>query len=246
MRFAKSKPHPAERSRATRAADLLRPLVLLLLTLALGATPSYAQQESVVGTVHNLSTSGPGEVRALFETQVCKFCHIPHNAEVPKPLWSRPLSRAQYVTPEIARGRSSEEMAPQPDGSSRLCLSCHDGTIALGEVAGEPQSIAMAGAERLYPGRRGFIGTDLSGSHPISFVVSESDNDLSTGISDMGVRSLAAIDADADVGLDAEGRMQCTTCHDPHADRYFVAGHVPRFWVKPTVDEVCLTCHMLR
>jgi hypothetical protein len=211
----------------------------------LATIPAFAQHESVVDTVHNLSSSGPGEIHALFETEVCKFCHIPHNAEVPTPLWSRPLSRAQYLTPEIGRTRGAEVEVPQPDGSSRLCLSCHDGTIALGEVVGEPQSIPMSGAERLHPGQSGFIGTDLSGSHPVSFFVAESGDEFATGLTDMGVRSLASITADPDVHLDAQGKMQCTTCHDPHADRYFVPGRVPRFWVKPTVDEVCLTCHAL-
>ena len=222
------------------------PIYRVALLAGLLAAPSPAQQQSVVGTVHNLSTSGPGEIHALFETEVCKFCHIPHNAEVPTPLWSRPLSRAPYLTPEVGRRSGTEKVAPQPDGSSRLCLSCHDGTIALGEVVGEPQSIAMAGAERLHPGRKGFIGTDLSGSHPVSVLVSDSDDEATTGASDMGFRSLAAILADSDVTLDAEGKMQCTTCHDPHSDRYFVPGRVPRFWVKPTIDEVCLTCHGLR
>ena len=43
--------------------------------------------------------------------------------------------------------------------------------------------------------------------------------------------------------LDGLGKMQCTSCHDPHSDRYYQPGRVPHFWVKPTVAEVCLTCH---
>ncbi len=165
---------------------------------------------------------------------------------MPTPLWSRPLSRAQYATPELRRGRGAGEPAPQPDGSSRLCLSCHDGTIALGEVVGETGPIAMAGAGRIGPGRRGFIGTDLTGSHPVSFVVRGSDAVPDASDTDMGIRSLAAILGDREVRLDAEGKMQCTTCHDPHSDRYYVPDRVPRFWVKSSVEEVCLTCHALR
>ena len=43
-----------------------------------------------------------------------------------------------------------------------------------------------------------------------------------------------------------EQEIHCTTCHDPHSDRNHDPGRVPRFWVKPTVDEVCLACHELR
>jgi hypothetical protein len=212
----------------------------------LGGSSPRAQHDSVASTVHNLSTSGPGEVRSLNETEVCKFCHIPHNAVVPTPLWSHTLSEAQYDLPNLrARGGSVQDL-PQPDGSSRLCLSCHDGTVALGDIAGESRTVAMAGAQRLSPGRRGYLGTDLSGSHPVSFIVPDGDATTSDSNRDMGLRSLATIRADRDIRLDKQNKMQCTTCHDPHADRYYRRDVVPRFWVKPTVEEVCLACHELR
>lgn len=218
-----------------------------MVSAALGALappdPLEAQHQSVVSTVHNLSVSGPGEIRSFSETQVCKFCHVPHNAVVPAPLWGHTLSVAQYQVPELRGGQKFRAPAPQPDGSSRLCLSCHDGTVALGDVAGVAGPIAMAGSTHLVPGRKGFLGTDLSGSHPVSFVITESVNPAdSTG--DMGMRPLSAIQADPVVKLDGRGKMQCTTCHDPHSDLYYQPGLVPRFWVKPTVDEVCLTCHL--
>jgi len=214
--------------------------------LAAPPAPRAAQPGNVASTVHNLSASGPGEIRALNESEICKFCHIPHNAVVPVPLWGHALSQAQYRVPDIPGGRGTRVPVGQPDGSSRLCLSCHDGTVALGEIAGEPRTLAMLGASHLSPGRRGHIGTDLSGGHPVSFVVSDGDLGMQEAGSDMGLRPLAVIRADPDVALDAKGRMQCTTCHDPHADRYYQPGRVPRFWVKPTVGEVCLTCHAPR
>ncbi|MCP4657914.1 MAG: cytochrome c3 family protein [bacterium] len=213
--------------------------------LAAAALP--AQQGSVAGTLHNLSVSGPGQIRALEETEICKFCHIPHSAVAPVPLWGHALSEVRYYeVPEIRTRRGGRQLAPQPDGSSRLCLSCHDGTVALGEIAGEPGSVPMAGAQRLKPGQPGYIGTNLSGSHPISFVYPERDpGEFTTGI-DMGFRPRVAIQGDNRVQLDSDGKMQCTTCHDPHADRFYQPGKVPHFWVKPTVAEVCLTCHELR
>ncbi len=221
----------------------------LLATAALfGTTTTTASTEpgNVASTVHNLSVSGPGEIRALNEDEVCKFCHIPHNAVIPVPLWGHALSRAQYTVPGIRGAQGARVPAGQPDGSSRLCLSCHDGTVALGEVAGEPRSIAMMGATRLAPGRRGYLGTHLSGSHAISFIVPDGSMRASDGAEDMGLRPLTVIQADPDVVLDHRGKMQCTTCHDPHSDRYSQSDRVPRFWVKPTVGEVCLTCHAPR
>ena len=40
--------------------------------------------------------------------------------------------------------------------------------------------------------------------------------------------------------------IQCRTCHDPHSDRFYQEERVPHFWVKATVSEVCLTCHVPR
>jgi hypothetical protein len=208
------------------------------------AGPASGQQESVIGTVHNLSVSGPGEIRSLVEPEVCKFCHIPHNANAATPLWGHALSQAQYEVPDIRVG-GVRGPAPQPDGASRLCLSCHDGTVALGDITSEPRTIPMVGGDRLRPGQRGYIGTDLSGSHPVSFVVPDGAAIVEESGSDMTLRPLSAIRADGDVALDGAGKMQCTTCHDPHSDRYYQAGRVPRFWVKPTLEEVCLTCHAL-
>lgn len=200
---------------------------------------------SVVDTLHNLSASGPGEIRAATETQVCRFCHVPHSAVVPEPLWGHRLSdTASYGVPEVTGAGRVARPAPQPDGASRLCLSCHDGTVALGDTGGKG-NIAMRGAQRLTPGRPGFIGTDLSGSHPVSIAMPATDPGTDDG-RDMGLGPLDALAADPDVKLDEDGKIQCTTCHDPHSDRHFVPGRVPRFWVKSTVEDVCLACHQLR
>jgi len=216
----------------------------LLLTL-LVTTPLGAQPEGVAGTLHNLSTSGPGEVRSLTESEVCKFCHIPHNAAAPDALWSRRIPKTEYQTPELRRGRPDAQPAPQPDGASRLCLSCHDGTIALGDLASESRPIAMTRGDSLRPGDRGFLGTDLSGSHPISFVVPDARTTAAED-SDMGLRPLEALGASSGVRLDGDRKMQCTTCHDAHSDRHYSPGRTPHFWVRPTVQEVCVACHVPR
>jgi len=203
--------------------------------------PGQQAGAGVAATVHNLSASGPGEIKAQAESEVCKFCHVPHNPVAPVPLWSHTLSPvASYAVPTLSRGRAAE-VAPQPDGSSRLCLSCHDGTVALGDIA--RANLPMAGAQRLARGRRSHLGTDLSGSHPISIPLPEGGALAMPEGADMALKPRSAVMADGAVKLDAAGKVQCTTCHDPHQDRYYEPGRVPRFWVRPTVTEVCLACH---
>jgi len=208
----------------------------------MAASQAHPQQASVVGTVHNLSATGPGEIKSSSETEVCKFCHVPHSAVEPVPLWSHALSRAErYETPLLRRATAPEE-APQPAGSSRLCLSCHDGTVALGDLGQLRLPIQMAGAQRLGRGHKGYLGTDLSGSHPVSIPIVDPDPVRTNALTDMSLRPSTESRGGA-LSLDAEGRMQCSTCHDPHSDRHYRPGETPHFWVRPTVDEVCLACH---
>lgn len=229
--------------RPSRRAELL--VVVGSVVLGFGIS-AHAQQQSVATTVHNLSASGPGEVKSISEDEICKFCHIPHNAVVPTPLWGQELSRSTYKMPRVGGTSGLSRSAPQPDGSSKLCLSCHDGTVALGETTGGSRSASMSGGMRLGPGQRGYLGTDLSGSHPISMRVAEFTDTASPTTSDIGLRPMAVIEADLEVNLDPQGKMQCTTCHDPHSDQYYREGAVPRFWVKPSLEEVCIACHELR
>src|SRR4051794_31953197 len=90
--------------------------------------PVVSGAQSIVNTKHNLSVSGPGTIKAATETEICKFCHTPHNATPAKPLWNRSTPGTLY-TPYTSS--TLDATVGQPDGTSILCLSCHDGTIAL-------------------------------------------------------------------------------------------------------------------
>ena len=92
----------------------------------------------IVNTPHNLSVAGPGPVTAVDETQVCVFCHTPHGAtNAPgAPLWNRAITNEIYTT-YSSSSLDAETIAgqlDQPAGSSKVCLSCHDGTLAISSV----------------------------------------------------------------------------------------------------------------
>jgi len=234
------------RHRSRKIDHRFRTLAVAAWLVSSGAEAT-TKEGSVISTIHNLSVGGPGEIKAQSEREVCKFCHVPHNPVVRQPLWGHALSEVKsYATAPLRSSQPGAGLSPQPDGSSRFCLSCHDGTVALGDLGRGRKPIVMGKSERLGPGRKGYIGTDLSGSHPISIVVPESEPLVPGDHGDIGLRPLSVIVADADVRLDAGGKMQCTTCHDPHADRYYQPGRVPHFWNKPTITEVCTACHELR
>ena len=60
--------------------------IILMAFLGLLNSSVYAERISdISNTKHNLSTSSPGSVSAVSESQICVFCHTPHQAEaIPK------------------------------------------------------------------------------------------------------------------------------------------------------------------
>ena len=100
--------------------------------------PVMANSQSVANTVHNLSVSGPGTIKATNENEICIFCHTSHNSNPQSPLWNRSDPGSYYTLYDNAVSSSFQATAGQPDGSSAMCLSCHDGTIALGKVLSRP------------------------------------------------------------------------------------------------------------
>jgi hypothetical protein len=64
-------------------------LYLSILLLLLWTTVPEVLAQSIIHTQHNLSVTGTGEVRALSESEICIFCHTPHNSLPSSPLEQR-------------------------------------------------------------------------------------------------------------------------------------------------------------
>jgi len=130
----------------------------------------------------------------------------------------------------IYRSSTFDAAPGQPTGASKLCLSCHDGTIALGRVLSRTDRIRMVSGDFL-PAGLSNLGTDLSDDHPISFHYTGG-----LAAADRQLRSPETLPDE--VKLDASGELQCTACHDAHHNTY-------RMFL--TVDDafgaLCMTCH---
>ena len=200
---------------------------VLLGACLLWAPQTRAQQGSnVINTKHNLSSGGPGSIRVAGETETCKFCHTPHASNPIAPLWNREDPGTYYQTYESTTLVAS---VGQPTGSSRLCLSCHDGTIALTQTYNSRN--AIAGTIFLSQQDSGHIGTDLTDDHPVSFVY-----DSSLAAQQGGMRDPASLPRE--LPLDHDKQLQCTTCHDPHSDTY---GDFLR--MDNHGSGLCVSCH---
>ena len=233
----------------------------------------HAGFAGVKNTKHDLSVNSTGAtLKATTETQICIFCHTPHNADPAYPLWGHEVTSAEYThyTSTSLVSYASEADAPPIDGISRLCLSCHDGTIALGAVIGRTDQIGTTGATatrsiggtipkgatipiggtiptnlRYMPSTaNGYLGTNLSGGHPISIIYDQSLVSKRANL-DPNLMQLNPVPLnDRDVKLyPTQGGygVQCSSCHDPHGGKG--SSTAPPFWQKTNYEDVCLVCH---
>jgi predicted CXXCH cytochrome family protein len=207
---------------------MMRRAIQFVLALLL-ATTMHTTLAAVSTTKHNLSISGPGTVKASSESQICIFCHTPHNAAPNSPLWNR-RSTGSVFTPYSST--TAIATPGQPTGASILCLSCHDGTIALGEILSSSTAISMAGGVSTMPVGAGRLGTDLSDDHPISF-------NYTAALASQRGELVNPSTLTGAVKLDRNGQLQCTSCHNPHDDtngKFLVMAN--------TRSALCQSCHV--
>jgi predicted CXXCH cytochrome family protein len=208
-------------TRGVRAALSFIVVVTALLSVALPAGAAT----SIANTVHNLTPTGPGVFKAPEATGLCVFCHTPHSASPQRSLWNRELSGATY---QLYTSSTLVAQVKQPTGSSRLCLSCHDGTLAMGTLLRsqnglQPTLGVLTG--------KAALGTNLSADHPISFLY---DSALAASRGEL-VYPTSLTGA---IKLDQNHELQCTSCHDAHEDRH------PMFMRMETRNgALCLSCH---
>jgi len=212
-----------------QTAKVLSIIILCTLTIVMSLAPADEIGSSVTDTKHNLTSQGPGPIKVAGETDVCKFCHTPHSANPIAPLWNRHDVGTYYQT---YKSSTLVARVGQPSGSSRLCLSCHDGTIALTQTYNSRN--APSGSIFISSRDKGYIGTDLSDDHPISFAY---DSALATEKGTL----LQPAALPKHLALDRNNQLQCTTCHDAHMNKY------GKFLTMSNSESaMCRTCHIYK
>jgi len=159
--------------------------------------------------------------------KICIVCHTPHNADTSvsdAPLWNHAVTAATfslYSSPTFDSGP-----AVQPAGASKLCLSCHDGTIAVDSFGGATGTDFIGGGA--------LIGTDLSDDHPVSFTYVTEVGLYDPTTAPSGLPGGTTVAAD----MLFAGQVECASCHDVHDDSN------GEFLRKPNDGSaLCLTCH---
>lgn len=209
---------------------LFRRLLPAILAILIPMPLAQVSMADITTTKHNLSVTGSGTIRSTTETQICIFCHAPHNSTPSAPLWNRRDPGSNYLPYSSSTAVAS---IGQPNGASLACLSCHDGTIALGDLVNRSAPVPLAGGITSMPPGPSNLGTDLSDDHPVSFPYT------STLLAQHGGELVDPTMLVGKVKLDSSGRMQCTACHDPHDNtngKFMVMAN--------TASALCVTCHL--
>jgi predicted CXXCH cytochrome family protein len=189
----------------------------------------------IAGTKHDFSTKS----WAPTENKMCGVCHAVHNAknEPAAPLWNHKSTSVAaytlYSSPTFS-GQGGLTITI-PSASSKLCLSCHDGTVAI-----ESFGNTISGTNFIPASSRigGVTGSDMTKDHPISFQYTDA---LATA--DGGLRAPTTTNSGLGGTIANDmlfnSKMECASCHDVH-NKYNL-NHLLK--MSNTNSQLCLTCH---
>lgn len=208
-----------------------------------------SQAATIVGSFHDLVHIDDVHTKnwtSVYNNygEICVYCHTPHGAnENVSVLWNRHLPDSLSYTLYQSSTLSSSPQPPSP--VSLLCLSCHDGTIAVDTILNMPSTGVTLGSKhgsmkvpyetvydcaachsgwiRDFSGT--FLGTDLSNNHPVSIEYSASDPGLKPLPLANGLKLV-------------DNKVECVSCHDVHNPQYR-----PFLRIPDTGSALCYTCH---
>ena len=203
----------------------------------------------IVGSPHDFSSATWNQRSG----ELCRTCHVPHDhgrtlavqtgIESSGLLWNHKLSDVVYT---LYSSATLNGAIGQPTGTAKMCLGCHDGSVALeamdSKAAGGHSTttyIQTNDAGFQVPGT-GMGGTSLQGTHPISVVYdSAADPGLKATTNSIGTSGTIASLLDG-------GKVQCSTCHDVHDSLGEAVGgtHLLRVSNTATPSGLCLACHI--
>ena len=231
-------------------------LMKIALSLVLPGLVTLNCAAGVANSAHDWSTESWNSGKDL-----CGPCHMAHGSDPANqyiPLWSHQTDTANF-TPFVSPHGTTIN---QPDGPSRACLSCHDGTLAYNQLKG-----VTVGPEQKVMGDYVIGGNhDLRGDHPVSFSYNEAINKSPTNSLKLATETLTTTLTPGNnlVGLQVQdaflrnGNVQCTSCHDVHRARgdsglnsdkpINTTGHNPLLLVSGLAQDgtgsgLCRSCH---
>jgi predicted CXXCH cytochrome family protein len=126
----------------------------------------------------------------------------------------------------------------QPGSTSKLCLSCHDGTVAVNSFGGTTGTTFLSGGDNL--------GTALTNDHPIGFTYDAALVTADGALQPITTAVTIGSGTKTKVGTIASnllyaGKMECASCHDVHNTFTAASGKLVK--VSMASSALCTTCH---
>lgn len=244
----------------------------LSLVVAAGIIASAAASfgGSIVGSKHDFSAIAANGITLAggvqgSSTQICIYCHAPHNTAKSIPLWNRtnPAGSLFTLYSGVNMENTSFRQGFTDDSTSLFCMSCHDGLTSMADVhnagviasgtTGTAHDEGVDSYRTAVDGvlTKGNIGElknaalgsyNLSKTHPINFEVS-----TNTTQSDLYVGSLTGKMGNtnqfplfrATRGDNTTVRsLECGSCHAVHDPALS-----PFLRVGMDKSDLCLGCH---
>ena len=200
------------------------------LGILLSGAASPAQIPGDVMGMHNL---GPGSKSPITgaRTDSCSYCHAPHSG-LNMGLWNQKLTTQSYTT-YSTNTQKNTAVQPMLGSDSNQCLSCHDGTVAVGSSVAYGQ-VTTQGAMSAPD----VFGSNMQTSHPFSLAPPLKDNiHLVSTLASNGKTA----DPSGAVKL-IKGSVECTSCHDPHVQAKDLVSQ--NFLLRDSSNgQMCLACH---
>ena len=209
-----------------RRQHLTQLIGTLLAATALIVLPTAAFAK-ISGSSHDLSSQS-------YTSEICNVCHTPHNAStvttLGAPLWDHTVTTTATFT--VYSSTTLNASMGQPAGVSKLCLSCHDGSVAIDAFGG------ATGSTSITSGAATYVGTDLKNDHPVSFVY---NTQLATDDGELFNPSAANSGPTSTINADLlfSSKVECASCHDVHN-----TANIAKLLTVSNADSgLCLTCH---
>ena len=219
----------------------MRNINLVMLGLAGAALLPLAANATIVGSPHDFSAKSWNTRAGL-----CNPCHQVHNTDINQlaPLWAHASTSGPFKQYASSTMQAS---VGQPDGASKACLSCHDGSVAINDYGG---SVQGGTREVIAPGTPASIGYggEMRNHHPISFTYDPALTKLDTFLNDPTTTQVPLMgNQTIDKAMLQNGKLQCSSCHDVHKQKGVASSSTIMLVIGGSAgagSKLCLTCHI--
>jgi predicted CXXCH cytochrome family protein len=193
----------------------------------------------IAGSAHDFNFFTKWQATGNGADQRCAYCHTPHSSNVAtQPLWNKAtLTAVSYTAYGETTSGTTIGTTGVPTGTTQLCLGCHDGTVAAGEVSNPPNVGWGDNSTKILPADSTYQDNTFANDHPVGF-----DYTLSTANPAVTAGLLADPTA-AGLPLNAANDfMECSTCHDVHSENDYPT----LLRLDNTASAMCTTCHITK